>query len=254
MDYLHDGSFEGVLSGVYDMFYSKASPVADQLLPEKSYQLRLSVSHQILTTDREKASKVARSAMETFGEEGFKLILYAYLYEDESYGTMLYRFLKKAYKLGNNAIECLSDEDIFNLYKQYRAVARESHLMLGILRFAHLERNIYYAQYEPTYDLTGIVAPHFAERLKDQLWVIHDTKRGIGAFYDGSKWFISAIDEFDGLAYSESERDYQALWQAYFKHIAIQERRSIKRQMNFMPKKYWKFLTEKELEDKGGAK
>ena len=245
MDYLHDGSFEGVLTGIYQMFHNKARIEEDQLLQASTYQMTLWCSYQTVVSDRDQAYKVARSIMDTFGEDGFKVVLYSYLYEAADYGTLLFKFLKRAYKIGSNAVDCLSDEAIFNVYKLYRAVTRESHLMLGILRFAQLDKDIYYAQYEPTYDLTGILAPHFAERLKDQLWVIHDTKRGIGAFYDGQKWFLQPIDAYEQLKFSKEEAKYQELWKRYFDHIAIVERKNPKCQMNFMPKKYWKFLTEK---------
>ncbi len=245
MDYLHDGSFEGVLSGIYLMFHNKSNPEVDRLLDINTYQMMVWCSFQQVDSNREHAYKVARSIMDTFGEDGFKVVLYGYLYESPEYGSILFKFLKRAYKLGSNAIECLSDEAIFGLYKLYRSVARESHLMLGILRFAELDQNIFYAQYEPSYDLTGILAPHFAERLKDQLWVIHDTKRGIGGFYDGENWFLQEIDNHRDLVFSDAELKYQELWKRYFNHIAIPERKNLKGQMNFMPKRYWKFLTEK---------
>lgn len=248
MDYLHDGSFEGVLSGIYTMFHNKAKIDEDRLLEAGTYQMTVWCSFQHVICDRDQAYKVARSIMDTFGRDGFKVVLYSYLYESPEYGTLLFKYLKRAYKLGPNAVSCMNDEDIFNLYKLYRAVARESHLMLGLLRFAALDRDIFYAQYEPTYDLTGILAPHFAERLKDQLWVIHDTKRGLGAFYDGKRWFLQALGNYETLVFSDDEKKYQELWKRYFDHIAIPERKNPKCQMNFMPKKYWKFLTEKTVQ------
>ena len=45
---------------------------------------------------------------------------------------------------------------------------------------------------------------------------------------------------------SEDEAVYQKLWKGYFKNIAIKERENKRLQMQFMPKKYWKFLKEME--------
>jgi len=40
------------------------------------------------------------------------------------------------------------------------------------------------------------------------------------------------------------DADYEELWKSYTKSVAIKERRNLRLQMSFMPKKYWKFLTE----------
>jgi len=37
----------------------------------------------------------------------------------------------------------------------------------------------------------------------------------------------------------------QMLWKKYFKSMAIEERKNLKLQQQNMPKKYWKYLVEK---------
>ena len=44
---------------------------------------------------------------------------------------------------------------------------------------------------------------------------------------------------------AECEAEYQHLWQVFFKEIAIKERKNLKLQQNFMPKRFWKYHTEK---------
>lgn len=245
MDYLFDDTFEGVLSGIYRMFHDKL-PLEDQrLIPKSKHQYTFFQEAVEVVTHEEHAAKVSRSILETFGEEAFKQIGYAFLSEDESYGTKLYRCLKKAYKMGGRAFENLSDPDISEFYRLYRAVVRESHRMIGLLRFVELEKAIFYAQFEPTYDLLGLIVPHFVDRLGDQLWVIHDTKRRKAAFYNGTEVHFSDLDPVETLYCSSREWTYQQMWRAYFEHIAIDERKNPKLQRQMMPKKYWKYLIEK---------
>ena len=45
---------------------------------------------------------------------------------------------------------------------------------------------------------------------------------------------------------SSEELLFQALWKNYFQTIAIKERENLKLQMKFVPKKYWKYITEME--------
>ena len=144
------------------------------------------------------------------------------------------------------SMENLSNSDILALYKCYNAVARESHGMMGLIRFSELNNGIYYAHFEPTYDLLGLVVPHFKARLADQIWVIHDTKRKKAAFYNKDTVHISDLDDVGALDFSNVEVDFQKMWRTYFDHIAISERKNPKLQQQKMPKKYWKFLTEKD--------
>jgi len=243
--YLHDGTFEGVLTGIYTMFHSKSKVGEGKLLPYQYHQSDIFELTLPVASDSEKAYKVAHSIHQTFGKETFERVFYAFLSEEESYGTTVFNFLKKAYKIGPGAIEALGDPDVLKLNQLYTKVSREAHLMLGLLRFSELKSGIYYAQYEPTYHLTMIIAEHFSKRLGDQTWVIHDTKRHFGAFFDQNEYYFSPIDQFEDLEVSKKEAGFQAMWRTYVEHISIEARKNPKCQMNHMPKKYWKFLTEK---------
>ena len=243
--YLYDGTFEGALSAVYDMFYAKVKLNETALYSKLSYQYQLMDEVVETTLDEEKAGKVAQSIMESFGENAFRQIGCAFLSEDNDFGTKLFRCLKRAYKLGANAMENYSDPDIMEMYKCYNAVAREAQRMVGFIRFVELNQGIFYAEFEPTYDLLGLMVPHFKERLADQLWVIHDTKRRKAAFYNKETVHFSDLDPVEDLYFSSREKQYQEMWRAYYDHIAIDERKNPKLQRQMMPKKYWKFLIEK---------
>jgi probable DNA metabolism protein len=125
-----------------------------------------------------------------------------------------------------------------------RAVGREAHRFLGLLRFREIHQGIFYAEYEPQYNITVLIAPHFTKRLTCQPFLIHDKRRNICAVFNGQELVMtneipSIPDEF-----TESEEQYSELWKAFFRTIAIKERKNPRTQMNFMPKKYWKYLTE----------
>jgi probable DNA metabolism protein len=245
MVYLYDGSFEGALSAIYEMFYAKDKLGVYKLFIKTQYQYQIFDEVHETKVDMENVEKVVASIIDTFGEETFRRIGYAFLSEDEMFGTKLYRCLKKAYKIGSNAFENLSDPDILAIYKCFNAVARESHKMVGFIRFSELEQGIFYAKFEPTYDLLGLMIPHFVERLGDQMWVIHDTKRRKAAFYNKQNVHISDLDPIDTLSYSSHEMNYQKMWKTYFDNIAIEARKNPKLHRQMMPKKYWNFLTEK---------
>ena len=46
---------------------------------------------------------------------------------------------------------------------------------------------------------------------------------------------------------NEKELHYQKLWIEYFDHTNIKERRNDKLHVQHVPKRYWKYLTEKKM-------
>jgi probable DNA metabolism protein len=244
MDYLYDGTFEGALSGVYVMFYDRKPEEDQRLLEQQFYQADCLIPSKVVETDAVRAEKVARSIIKHFGVRGFRLVTTAYLAENKEYGTHLFRFLKHAYRIGEGAVDCLSDDAVLTLYKHYNSVTREVHRFLGFVRFSELENGVLYAQCEPTYNLLSLMVPHFTERLGNQTWVIHDTKRRMAAFFDQNTVEIKPLESVDGIRLSEWETSYRSLWQGYYDSAAIESRKSDKRQRQMMPKKYWKFLIE----------
>ena len=68
--------------------------------------------------------------------------------------------------------------------------------------------------------------------------------------YDKNK--VTYLKEEDiinlNLNLDSNEEQIQNLWMSFFKTIGIKERENKQCQMNFMPKKYWKYIIEMESE------
>jgi len=241
--YIYDGSFDGLLTAIYEAYYRKEKP--QRILFEEDYQENLLVDKIYINTDIEKAEKVYNSIKTKISNRALKNVFYTYLSEGEDIGTWIYQYLKLGWKIGKNVDYNMADERVLNIYKARRSVDREVHLLLGLIRFRRLEEKIYYAPFEPKFNVVGLVAPHFVERLSDQSWLIHDVKRGIGAVYNGEEWIIRDIDIDKELKYGEDELAYQRLWKEYFKSIAIKNRINPRLQKRNMPMRYWRYLVEK---------
>ncbi|MGN0814760.1 MAG: TIGR03915 family putative DNA repair protein [Candidatus Coproplasma sp.] len=123
-------------------------------------------------------------------------------------------------------------------------VTGEIHRMKGFLRFMENDRGVLYAPYSPDNDITDLLAPHFAERFKNQQFVIHDIKRKIAAMYDGINLVMFNADGAD-VYLSEYEKTFENLWKLYYKSVNIAERPHEKQMKGYMPVRYWKFLPEK---------
>ncbi|MGB3366424.1 MAG: TIGR03915 family putative DNA repair protein [Acidaminobacteraceae bacterium] len=241
MIFLFDGSVDGLFTAIYDAYYFKAP---EHIYNEKFYQLELGVEYHRVETMLRKSEKVQNSILEKLSEITMTHILKVLLSEQQDSVTSIYKFLKIAFKRGPGIIDDLSDPIIMKFRDYSRMVARETHLLVGLLRFKKLDNGIYYCEFSPSYDQVRLLSSHFADRLNDQYWIIHDVSRHYASFYDKNNWYTKKVDMDPKINYDKDELKFQGLWKEYFEKIAIEERKSEKRQMAMMPKKYWKHLVE----------
>ena len=97
------------------------------------------------------------------------------------------------------------------------------------------------------------IAKHFTDCYANQRWMIYDGKRKYGLYYDLKITTSVQIQFSDEMLngkqassiYDDSEEIYQQLWQQYFKSVNIPARKNTKLHIQHMPKRYWKYLTEK---------
>lgn len=242
--FLYDATFEGLLTAIYEGYYSPLKPDRIELPDHRQEALMDQVIW--IETDTVKSAKVNEAIVKKLSKEILEHILHAWLTEDPAAGTVVYTFIKHAFKAGPSCISHESHPAVNPLLRLSRAVTRESHRLLGLVRFMELESGIYYSRFEPDYNVLMILAAHFAERLGDQIWVLHDARRGLAAFYNKESWHITEVPMPDDLVLHADETLMQEYWQEYFRRIAIKERSNPNLQRQFMPKKYWKYLTEKQ--------
>lgn len=239
--FLYDGSFEGLLTCVYEGYYNR---VPDHIYCDDQYKPHLLHEIEYIITDSEKAHKVGLAVIQKLSELYFHKIVNAFYSEDEEVGIKIFHALRHGFKHGPEVIMNEIHPHIAPVVDLSRAVGRETHLLVGLVRFQKLKGGVYYCQFSPTYNQVSLLAEHFANRLSDQLWVIHDIGRNIAVFYDKTRWYVN---DFYGLASYELDDEellYQSLWKTFHKHIAIKERINPTLQRSFMPKKYWKYLIE----------
>jgi probable DNA metabolism protein len=241
--YIYDGSFDGLLTAVYEAYYRGDN--VENIVPEDSMEENFLVQNIFIPTEGERASKVYRSIENKISREALRRIFYVYLSELPRHGIIILKYIQLGFKLGAQVDLNLSNDIVLMMNNIYAKVSREQHRMLGLLRFQELENGIFYGVIEPDYNITGLIAPHFASRIRNENWIIHDVKRGIGVFYNKKEWVIRNIKSTDSLIIKEEEEEYQELWKEYFKSIAIENKINPKLQKRNMPMKYWKYLVEK---------
>jgi len=242
--YIYDGTWDGFLTTVHHFYYDRLE--INNIESALSYQPNLIDEYRTIPPDKTKAQAVEQAILNKISYESLENIQKCFFSELQGREMWILNYVRLGFKLGSK-IDCmLGDQTVLNVLIPARKVGLECHRMLGLLRFELLENNIYYARLQPDHNIITFISPHFKERFADQNWIIHDTRRNLASLYNTRKMLISYMDLSDIPELHSNEIRFQDLWKNYYKHIAIKSRYNPKLQKNFLPKRYWKNLTEKQ--------
>lgn len=240
MDYLYDGTFEGLLTCIY---YNYKFKEASGIYEKNSYQQSLVQESEYIETNTQYADIVYNAIKEKISQEALVIIYYSYLsyiFNKENY---ILNFVKFAFKKGKIAIDMYTNDNVLPIREMYTKVSRESHSFLGLLRFSDIG-GILYARYNPDNNVTPIIVEHFADRYKYEKFIIHDEKRKIAAIYANNLWEIIDASNINISELSKDEIKLQQLWKHYFTTHAIEARTNTNLQFQKVPTRYRKNIIE----------
>lgn len=253
--YSYDHTWNGMLTCVFDSFFRHEQPLA--LLKCGTPSPLFTENHEVIS-DSEKAGRVSRK-LESVLSAGVIAALIQTLYCDEQNSDLhLFRFLCKAVTSVSCSIERnMADEDVRFVVNTFRKIRRERLRMMQFLRFQKAADGTYFAMIAPYMDVLPLIVPHFADRFSEECWLIYDNKRQYGVYYNAHQALRITLDGnspvhkfIDGKLTdnfcSNDEKLFQELWKTYFKAICIHERNNPKKQVLDIPRRYWRYLTEKQ--------
>ncbi|WP_321290057.1 TIGR03915 family putative DNA repair protein [uncultured Sunxiuqinia sp.] len=250
---VYDGSFEGLLSVVFHCYQRKVTP--NDICKDTNFQDILFADKETVATDELHATRVWKAIQKKLHKRNKQLLFKAFLSEETDIELILYRFIRRLLD-SNFSIETdYGDKNVLQLKKLERKVMQEAARMLQFVRFQKTKDGIFFAPIEPAYDVLPFVIRHFKDRFADQQWLIYDLKRDYGFFYNlkkveevvlSEKSFSTTDGKVDSNFLEEDELAYQTLWKDYFNAINIKARKNLKLQRQHMPRRYWKFLPEKQ--------
>nr|WP_312578627.1 TIGR03915 family putative DNA repair protein [Sedimentibacter sp.] len=240
MDYLYDGTFEGLMTCI---FYHYKKEKASGIFELSCYQQSIINDFEIIATDIEKARVVCDAINEKISREAYVNIYYCYLSNVDDKENIILEFLIFAFKYGKNTMNFFSHEKVLPINKAYLKVGAEVHRFLGILRFTDIN-GILYAKLAPDNDILILLIEHFADRYKYEKFIIHDERRKKIVVYADERWEIKEVTDAINIEYSYEEKIIQNLWKQYFTDLAIKERTNINLQFQFVPARYRKNMVE----------
>ena len=164
---------------------------------------------------------------------------------DEGHMQTAFRYLLLIAKRGGPVRGMLSHPDVLKAEQAIRRVSHEIDRMKGFVRFSESASGALYAPLSPDNDIVDILARHFAKRLPEYPFVLHDVRRKKAAVWDGAHLFLAPLQQAEVML-SADEEGWQKLWKTYFSAVNIPSRERIRQQNGYLPKRYRKFMTEFE--------
>jgi probable DNA metabolism protein len=242
--YLYDGSFEGVLSAIFDSYLYHENPISIERT--ENGQLSFDSEYRHIPTDTEKARRVADKIISCAGYNAYKHMYYTFLSEKPISEINIADYVKMCLKFGKAADKHLTVPCVDFVLDAAQRTGHEAHKYTGFIRFSELQGGIYYSEIEPVHNILPIIAFHFSKRYANMPFLIHDSKRKLCLVYDCKECVIRETDGLPKLNYSDDEEEYRSLWKEFYETIEIKERHNERCRMSLMPKRYWRHMTEFE--------
>ena len=257
--YTFDNTLDGLLTAVFDSFALKQQP---EMILTQGEQMPLFAdeTYNVVTTEA-KASRVWAGLEKKLSEEALHIITISWQSEEKALNQPLFNFICKVFRSDNkDIIHNSSDPDVLAVRNTCRRVLHEVLRMKQFIRFQKAKDGTYLTVVSPDHNVLPLITDHFQSRFNDQPWLIFDAKRLYGYYYtsegkeptritfaDSSTLPFSLTDgKLNANLLSADDQLFQDLWRTYFKAICIRERLNPRKQLSDMPRRYWRYMTEKQ--------
>lgn len=246
--FLCESSFDGILSGVFDIYASKLPLALCRLELKDEYELVLFSSYREVETESWKAERVARKVRECMSEEAYLYLYRASLHRSAERAEAIFRFIQLGLVYGKTVLRKLQEPAVYEIFQMDRFVGREAHFHLEVARFERLKNGVYYCKIGPENQVLELIADHFSDRFPDMDWIIYDENHRSAAIHkaDGGWLMYRGVteQEIQKLAEFQESDIYMDLWNVFFHAIAIEERKNERCQRTMLPLRYRKYMTE----------
>ncbi|NBA85571.1 DUF4130 domain-containing protein [Emticicia sp. CRIBPO] len=251
--YVFDGTFSGLLTAVFESFGRKHRQV--KLVCGEHFEQDMFSETVRVTADKAKAERVWEGLKTKGGKDARKQFYSAFLSESAEIFQHLFDYALYVFNQPAGYANNFGNSHVLAVSQMAQKVHREKHRMEAFIRFQKSGNGLFFAVVSPDYNVLPLILKHFKDRYADQVWVIYDERRKYGIHYDlhhvhevtfDFKPEASPEQSQVTIAMDEKEELYTTLWKEYFKSTNIKERKNMKLHIQHVPKRYWRYLVEKE--------
>lgn len=256
--YLYDGSLGGILSCVFHAFQFKAFD--GHLSSKDQHQQMLFDDCFEVAVNEQHAERVWTALKNKIDPSTLKGLIYAYLSESLIAHQHIFNFCIYVFQNSKKVDHNYGHVDVLAISQWAKQVGREKHRMEAFVRFKKCQDGLFLALVRPDFNVLPLIERHFLSRYQDQSWLIYDEKRHYGIYYDLQSVHqvhmraeqidpninIGTSQHF-ALSLDPDEVLYDQLWKDYFQSVNIKARENLRLHIQYVPKRYWRYLNEKIL-------
>ncbi len=235
-----DGSFEGFMTLVYECYHRRTTP---RIISTEAPKTLFEDSIIDIQTDIQKCERVLTGLRKNLSDRHLKTVYHLFLYDKEEIFLDLFRYIVLGFK-NVRLLEDPSIDTVRRVEDARKRMFRYLHKMEGFLRFEELEDGTMYAAAELEFDVLYFLGKHFARRLGNEKFIIHDRRRKRAFVYGSGEFQIYDVAAFKLPERSREEKKFARLWRVFFDSVSIESRRNDKVQRNMVPLLYRKYMTE----------
>lgn len=251
---LHDGSFEGFLSGVFEA--TRLRLRVEAMVATSRHVPGLLETVRPVDADPERAERVWNGLLARCGQEVAAMVRCAFQSEIEGMDTVLWRYLAGIFSSRDGSVaRNVLDSDAFAVLQAAQKVRHEVHRFHGFVRFSKAPDGTLFSLIFPDHDILEMLASHFLARYPNETWLIADSRRGLCLHGEAGRVRTARCDpsllpktvkEAEKLSQGGDEW-IQRLWLTYYDAVNIQERRNTRQMVRCLPRKYWGYLPERNV-------
>ena len=237
---VYDGTFEGFLSLVYEVYYKKLKPIKIyKTLPNEM------IFEEILeiNTSKNNAIKVLTAIKTKFPKELIQRILNIFMCDSKEFELYLLEYIIIGFK-ETKQLYNINNSCVFYLNSLEKELFRNIHKLTGFVRFEELEDRTLYAKVESKFNVVYFLGKHFLKRFNNQNFIIHDLNRKLAFVKIQNDFSVQEVAFFDEPNYSSNEQKFQKLWKSFFSAVTIKERINPKLQRQLVPLLYRTYMSE----------
>ncbi|MCQ2251746.1 MAG: TIGR03915 family putative DNA repair protein [Bacteroidales bacterium] len=249
----YDKTLEGLLTCVFDAYDLKIWP--DELLASGA-PLPLFCDNVIdIVTDTQKSDRVWKGLQKKMQPAPLRSLAQCICADrDPKADITMFRYIRKTFDSPKPIETDFRDPDVLEILRISKRVSYETLRVKQFMRFQKAADGTYFGAFAPDNDVIGLAIEHFKDRFADQPFIIYDTRRQYGFYYDKTECQQITFTEEQQHAITgflsedlmaEDEKLFQKLWKTYFNAICIRERLNLRKHKQDMPVRYWKYLIEK---------
>ena len=249
--YVCSDTVTGIFSAIHDAWKSGKGEDGCGIALRGTLEQELFCQYSETEETEKKALAVEYLIKKHLGLHAYWDIYHAALSADRKKGDAILGTMLAARKLPDSRriMEYLTHPQVERVFELSRTVGGEAHSYKGFLRFKELLNGVLYAEISPKNQILTCLAPHFAERLPRENWMIHDKCHQMFVVHETGKQWVLVWDEgFDmdtvSCNVSEREREFARLWRGFCEAIAIESRENPGCQMGHLPLRYRGEMTE----------